>query len=368
MTCDSMKARTRARSSRTSSVGRRSASATGLASHFDAPRVLHGLRATGDEPARAHRARAGGRAPGLRLGLGGGGVGNRLRERPRVARRDHGADQARERDHADPRSHAGQHGDDRGDSRSPLGRALSPRPRDERSAGRRGLARRAVGEAAREDARVRRHRPRGAPAGAPRAPRRSLRHPTRRRHRSRQAAQAHGAPAPLGDPDLSRRHAAEGGRPGVRDRGRLAPHLLSPEKAREAFGGVLDGAREGFDVAPAVPAILIDDAEAGGEILKPYYALYVGGVGARGENFYNELFARYGYEAEAKEIQDLYLGGNKRDAAAKVPDAFVDEVALVGSKEHIAERLDAWRESGATTLLVSTQQPEALRALAEIAL
>ena len=146
------------------------------------------------------------------------------------------------------------------------------------------------------------------------------------------------------------------------------PIFWSPEKAREAFGGVLDGTREGFDVAPAVPAILIDDAEAGREFLKPYYALYVGGMGARGKNFYNELFARYGYEAEAKEVQDLYLGGNKRDAAAKVPDAFVDEVALVGSKEHIAERLDAWRESGATTLLVSTQQPEALRALAEIAL
>ena len=103
----------------------------------------------------------------------------------------------------------------------------------------------------------------------------------------------------------------------------------------------------------------------GPEFLKPYYALYIGGMGARGKNFYNDLVARYGYEAEAREIQDLYLAGNKRDAAAAVPDAFVDEVALVGSKERFAERLDAWRESGATTLLVSTQQPEALRALAE---
>jgi alkanesulfonate monooxygenase SsuD/methylene tetrahydromethanopterin reductase-like flavin-dependent oxidoreductase (luciferase family) len=91
-------------------------------------------------------------------------------------------------------------------------------------------------------------------------------------------------------------------------------------------------------------------------------------MGARGKNFYNDLMRRYGYEEAAGRIQDLYLDGNKRDAAAAVPDAFVDDVALVGPKERLAERVDAWRESGATTLLVSTQQPEALRALAEIAL
>jgi F420-dependent oxidoreductase-like protein len=146
------------------------------------------------------------------------------------------------------------------------------------------------------------------------------------------------------------------------------PIFWSPEKAREAFGTALDALRDGFDVAPTAPMLLTDDVESGRDLLRPYYALYVGGMGARGKNFYNELCARYGYEAEAKEIQDLYLGGNKREAAAKVPDSFVDEVALVGPKERIAERLEAWRESGATTLLVSTPQPEALRALAEIAL
>ena len=146
------------------------------------------------------------------------------------------------------------------------------------------------------------------------------------------------------------------------------PIFWSPEKAREAWGSAIAGAREGFDIAATAPAILIDDVEAGREFLKPYYALYIGGMGARGKNFYNDLCARYGFEAEAKKIQDLYLGGNKRDAAAAVPDAFVDEVALVGPKELLAERVAAWRESGATSLLVSTQQPEALRALAEIAL
>ena len=95
------------------------------------------------------------------------------------------------------------------------------------------------------------------------------------------------------------------------------PIFWSPENARSAFGDVLASAGDGFDVAPAVPAILIDDVEAGRDFLKPYYALYLGGMGARGKNFYNELAARYGFEAEAREIQDLYLAGNKRDAAAR---------------------------------------------------
>jgi alkanesulfonate monooxygenase SsuD/methylene tetrahydromethanopterin reductase-like flavin-dependent oxidoreductase (luciferase family) len=146
------------------------------------------------------------------------------------------------------------------------------------------------------------------------------------------------------------------------------PLFWSPEKARAVFGSAMASAPPGFDIAPSVPTILIDDVEAGREFLKPYYALYIGGMGARGKNFYNDLFSRYGYEAEAKQIQDLYLDGNKRDAAAAVPDSFVDEVALVGPKERLAERVEAWRESGATSLLVATQQPEALRALAEIAL
>jgi F420-dependent oxidoreductase-like protein len=146
------------------------------------------------------------------------------------------------------------------------------------------------------------------------------------------------------------------------------PIFWSPEKARDVFGGSMRAAREGFDVAPSTMAILIDDVEAGLEALKPYYALYVGGMGARGTNFYNDLVSRYGYEAEAKRIQELYLGGNKRDAAAAVPSALVDELALVGPKERLAERITAWRESGATSLLVATRQPEALRALAEILL
>jgi F420-dependent oxidoreductase-like protein len=146
------------------------------------------------------------------------------------------------------------------------------------------------------------------------------------------------------------------------------PIFWSPERSREVFPGAVAQAGPAFDIAPSVPAILIDDVEAGRDFLKPYYALYVGGMGSREKNFYNDLMRRYGYEAEAEKIQELYLDGLKRDAAAAVPDRFVDEVALIGPKERLAERLEAWKESGATTLLISTQQPEALRALAEIAL
>src|SRR5215210_4154887 len=130
------------------------------------------------------------------------------------------------------------------------------------------------------------------------------------------------------------------------------PLFFSPERAREVFA--LDGrGRDGFDVAATAPALATDDVQSARDSLKPYYALYIGGMGARGKNFYNDLFVRYGYEAEAREIQDLFLDGKQRDAAAKVPDAFVDDVALVGPRERIGERLAAWRESGATSLLVS---------------
>src|SRR5580765_4949465 len=143
------------------------------------------------------------------------------------------------------------------------------------------------------------------------------------------------------------------------------PIFWSPERAREVFP--LDQARDGFDVAPCVPAVLTDDRESGRAALKEYYSFYIGGMGARGTNFYNDLFTRYGYEAEAIEIQELFLGGQQREAATKVPDAFVDEVALVGSVERIADRLAAWRESGATTLLVSTRDAATLRGVAEAA-
>jgi len=146
------------------------------------------------------------------------------------------------------------------------------------------------------------------------------------------------------------------------------PIFFSPERFADVFQPHLSGARDGFDVAAMAPLVLMDDVQAGRDALKPMLALYIGGMGSRRQNFYNALAARYGYEAEARAIQELYLGGKHREAIASVPDALVDEVALVGPRERIAERLDAWREAGVTTLLCRTDQPEALAVIAELVL
>jgi F420-dependent oxidoreductase-like protein len=143
------------------------------------------------------------------------------------------------------------------------------------------------------------------------------------------------------------------------------PIFWSPEKARDVFP--LDRARDGFDIAPSVPALVTDDVPSGRDALKQYYSFYIGGMGAKSSNFYNDLFTRYGYEQEANEIQELFLAGQQVEAAQKVPDSFVDEVALVGPVERIRDRLAAWRESGATTLLISTRDVKTLRGVAEAA-
>ena len=123
--------------------------------------------------------------------------------------------------------------------------------------------------------------------------------------------------------------------------------------------------RSAFDVAPFAPVVLGDDVQACRDLVKPALALYVGGMGARGRNFYNELVRRYGYEGDAEKVQELYLAGRKGEAAGAIPDALVDDVALVGPKERIAERLQLWREAGVDTLIAGTYQVDALRALAE---
>jgi alkanesulfonate monooxygenase SsuD/methylene tetrahydromethanopterin reductase-like flavin-dependent oxidoreductase (luciferase family) len=142
------------------------------------------------------------------------------------------------------------------------------------------------------------------------------------------------------------------------------PIFFSPERARETFPAPF-ARGDGFDIAPAVPALISDDVESARDALRPYYALYIGGMGARGTNFYNDLVASYGFEAEAKKIQDLFLDGKQRDAAAAVPDALIDEMALVGPPDRIRDRLAAWKESGATTMLVSARDETTLRTVAE---
>jgi alkanesulfonate monooxygenase SsuD/methylene tetrahydromethanopterin reductase-like flavin-dependent oxidoreductase (luciferase family) len=124
----------------------------------------------------------------------------------------------------------------------------------------------------------------------------------------------------------------------------------------------------GFDIMPGVTVVMGDDVNACRASVKARLALYVGGMGARGKNFYNELAQRYGYEGPAKTIQDLYLSGRKQEAEAAVPDALVDEVALCGPRERIRERLASFTSSGITTMMVGSNDPNTLRTMAELTL
>jgi alkanesulfonate monooxygenase SsuD/methylene tetrahydromethanopterin reductase-like flavin-dependent oxidoreductase (luciferase family) len=121
-----------------------------------------------------------------------------------------------------------------------------------------------------------------------------------------------------------------------------------------------------FDIAPFVSVVLGDDVDACRSMIKPFLALYVGGMGARGKNFYNDLACRMGYEAAAKEIQDRYLDGHKADAIAAVPDELVDEVALCGPADRIADLLEPWRESPVDTMILGTDDRRAMEVLAEL--
>jgi len=151
------------------------------------------------------------------------------------------------------------------------------------------------------------------------------------------------------------------------------PTLFAPSRIR-MFREWLDegfrragGPKPAFDVMAACPVVVGDDVGACRAQHKPAIALYVGGMGARSRNFYNETVRRYGYEEAAQTIQELYLAGRKREAETAVPDALVDEVGLFGPRERIRERLAAYREAGVTTLAVRGSL-DAIRLMAELAL
>jgi F420-dependent oxidoreductase-like protein len=135
-------------------------------------------------------------------------------------------------------------------------------------------------------------------------------------------------------------------------------------------GWAREGARRGpddFEVAASVPLIVTDDVEGAADSLRPMYALYFGGMGAKGRNFHANVAIRMGYEGEVEEITDLYLGGKKDEAAAKVPTELIEQLALIGPADKIRHDLEAWRESLVTTLLV-TGDTAAIRTAAEIVL
>jgi alkanesulfonate monooxygenase SsuD/methylene tetrahydromethanopterin reductase-like flavin-dependent oxidoreductase (luciferase family) len=125
-----------------------------------------------------------------------------------------------------------------------------------------------------------------------------------------------------------------------------------------------------FDILPFVPVSMGDDVDQCRQPVKAHMALYIGGMGARDKNYYNDFARRAGYEQAAAKIQDLFLAGKKAEAAAAVPDQLVDACALIGPPARIRERLQAWKEAGrrhqVTSLLVAGNAPlQALRLLAE---
>jgi F420-dependent oxidoreductase-like protein len=123
---------------------------------------------------------------------------------------------------------------------------------------------------------------------------------------------------------------------------------------------------EDFEVACMAPVVIGEDADAAADRVRPVLALYIGGMGARGVNFHYEVFARMGFEAECARIQDLYLDGRRDEAAAAVPLAMVEKIALVGPREKIADAFAAWQGSLVTTLLVAGDA-DTLRLMAELA-
>ncbi|HVS13880.1 MAG TPA: LLM class F420-dependent oxidoreductase [Thermoanaerobaculia bacterium] len=148
---------------------------------------------------------------------------------------------------------------------------------------------------------------------------------------------------------------------------------LFAEPIAAGFAARADGkAREDFEIMPFVTVMMGDDLEQCRMVAKAGLALYIGGMGARSKNFYNDYAIRLGYEADAKVIQDLYLDGKQGEATHAVPDQLVDDIYLCGPKERIVERLEAWKEAGrqghVTQMLLACRQPEALEAIAQAVL
>ena len=157
------------------------------------------------------------------------------------------------------------------------------------------------------------------------------------------------------------------------------PTFFSPENVSGLRALLQEGADragrslDGFDIAPTVNAYVSDDREAARNLMRPVLALYIGGMGSRAQNFYNQLVKRYGFEEAAEKIQDLYLEGRKDDAAAAIPDELVDMVSLCGPRDVVRDRLGAFRDAGVGTLMITpmaftlAERIEQLRAVAELA-
>ncbi len=145
------------------------------------------------------------------------------------------------------------------------------------------------------------------------------------------------------------------------------PLYYSPYR-KEVYEDQIKDAKEGFEISAGVTIDVCEDVEKGLIPIKNTLALYIGGMGAKKRNFHTELMGRMGFESEAKRIQELFLDGKRTEAAVAVPDQFADEISLVGPPERIKERLEAWKETPITSILVGTHSKNKLRQVAELVL
>jgi F420-dependent oxidoreductase-like protein len=145
------------------------------------------------------------------------------------------------------------------------------------------------------------------------------------------------------------------------------PLYYSPFR-QDVYAENLGELRPGFEIAQLIPVNVNSDLEAALTPVKAMLGFYIGGMGAKKRNFHMELMARMGFEAEAQKIQDLFLDGKRAEAVATVPSAFADEISLSGPIERIRDRLDAWRETPVTTLLVAGGDAGTIRTMAELVL
>jgi F420-dependent oxidoreductase-like protein len=145
------------------------------------------------------------------------------------------------------------------------------------------------------------------------------------------------------------------------------PLYYSPYR-QEVYADHLAGAKDGFEITAMATMIVTDDIEAGLAPVKAMLGFYIGGMGAKGQNYHTKLMQRMGYEAEALKVQELFFEGRRDEAIAAVPSAFADEISLVGPIERIRDRVAAWEDSPVTTILVHGGNVEGLRHAAEAVL
>jgi F420-dependent oxidoreductase-like protein len=145
------------------------------------------------------------------------------------------------------------------------------------------------------------------------------------------------------------------------------PLYYSPFR-QEVYADQIADRKDGFEINPIVTFNVTDDVEQALWPVKASLGFYIGGMGAKGQNYHTKLMARMGFEEEAYRIQDLFFEGKRDEAIAAVPDSFADEISLVGPEGRIKERLEEWRKSPITSLLISARSPEALRQAADIVL